>query len=338
MNYIGLDIHKKHIQVQHLRADGVLGLSEKIVTCSSSLLSTLNGIEGPLSISLEAGCNHWWISQLLSDQNQVARVRVVDPRRSRNIGKELSVQKGYGRAKNDRIDAEMLAEADRLNLSAAIYLPTPDQLYQRSLCRHRLLLVQSNSSLSARIQSHLSTYGKRASTKSLLADETLSALEDLPEVISFLISQLLDQYRFIRRQICLTEDQLDQRFPEGDDQIQLLLTIPGVGIVLARMILSEIISITNFQGPKYLKSCSGLAPVEHDSDGKKGPIKLNRHCNYFLKYAFIVAAHGARRHPKYQYKYNQDVKKHGKTRAKINLARKIATSVFWMLTRQQAFK
>ena len=85
-------------------------------------------------------------------------------------------------------------------------------------------------------------------------------------------------------------------------------------------------------------SYSGLAPVMKESAGKKGTIKLNRFCNYYLKYAFIGAAHSARHHPRYKRKYEQDVKRHGKIIAKLNLARRLAKAVYWMLTRQQPFR
>ncbi len=338
MNYVGLDIHKKHIQVQHMTSDGTLGLKSRIATSEAALLSVLDELEGPLSVSLEAGRNHWWISQLLLSQAKVSKLQVVDPRRSRNLAQELSVQKGYGRAKNDRIDAEMLSEIDRLGVSPVIHLASAAELELRSLCRHRFMLVGLSRSLSNRIQAILAMHGIRSTTRALLDDPELSSLDHLQGYIPHMIGQFLDQIRLINKQLESTERRLNKCLPEKDPSIKLLLTTPGIGIVTARIIMSEIFSISYFESPKYLISYSGLAPVEDESAGRKGIIKLNKHCNYFLKYAFVIAAHTARRHPKYKAKYNRDVRKHGKIRAKTNLARRIAKAVFWMLTRQQPFK
>jgi len=338
MDYVGLDVHQNHIQVQHMTEDGALGLSTRIRTSADDLLLMLSKLPASLSVSLEAGRNHWWISQLLEHHEKVSRIQVVDPWRNRNIAKELSIQKGYGRAKNDRIDAEMLGEANRLQLSPWIHLPTPDQLEKRSLSRHRLMLVQSTNSLSARVQALVSMHGLTSSTAALLKDLELSTVAHLPAYVSFLMKQLLDQIRFLQEQIHFCECELDKVLPKTEETIRLLLTVPGIGIVTARIIVTEILSISYFQSPKYLISYSGLAPIEHDSDGSKGIIKLNRHCNYFLKYAFLTAAHGARRHVNYYRKYDRDVKKYDKIRAKINLGRKIIKAVYWMLTRQQPFK
>ncbi len=117
----------------------------------------------------------------------------------------------------------------------------------------------------------------------------------------------------------------------------LLMTAPGIGPVIARIVATEILNITYFEGPEYLISYSGLAPMDCDSDGKKGPIKLNRHCNYYLKYAFLQAAHNAWDHPHFRRKYERDLKKSGKTIAKFNLARRRIKSVYWMLLRQQPY-
>ncbi|MCK5148417.1 IS110 family transposase [bacterium] len=117
-----------------------------------------------------------------------------------------------------------------------------------------------------------------------------------------------------------------------------MLSTPGIGIVLARIILTEIVDITHFKEPKYLVSYAGLAPLVQQSGKHKGKVKLNEHANHYLKYAFVEAAHSARNYHKYKDKYRKDVKEHDKIIAKLNLARRITKSVFWMLTRQQYFK
>ncbi len=120
--------------------------------------------------------------------------------------------------------------------------------------------------------------------------------------------------------------------------MKILASHPGIGPVFSRTILSEIFDIRYFNEPKYLVSYAGLAPIENVSAGrKKGRIRLNRHCNYYLKYAFVSAANSARLYPKYRRKYEIDVKKHGKMIAKLNLARRIVKNIYWMLTRQQPF-
>ncbi|RMG19570.1 MAG: IS110 family transposase [Methanobacteriota archaeon] len=340
MNYIGLDVHKRFIQVQQMDDDGALISSMNIATCQSNLSAFLDELESSSAICFEASGSYWWISQLLQAHPNVAELKVVDPRRSRKLAEELSVLCGYGRAKNDRIDAEMLAELHRRGMAPAIHLPTPEQLEMRTLNRHRIYLVQQSTRASAVIQALLCMHGVRISTEALRKEfkQQQPHLQTLPGYVRLCITQLLEQIRLYHQQIGDCEVELDRLLPPSHPQIKLLISAPGVGIMVARTIISEIFSIEHFADPDCLISYGGLAPVTAVSAGKKGVVKLNRHCNYYLKYAFMVAAHGARSYPQYRKKYQQDVKKHGKTRAKFNLARRIIKAIYWMLTRQQPFR
>jgi transposase len=339
MLYVGLDVHEKYTQIQAMDEAGFLAMTENIPTTAESLGSFFSHLPDSAAVSIEAGRSYWWISQLLISHSVVKEFKVVDPRRSRSLAEEFSVQSGYGRAKNDRIDAEMLAEIHRKGLSPAIHLPTEEQLEWRTLVRHRTGLVQQSTAAGSRLQGLLSLHGVRISTNSLRDDlqAQLESLESLPNYARCTLQHLLNHIRLYQRQIKHCERRLSKCLPASHPQLKILLTAPGIGIILARVMLSEIFSISYFEAPKYLMSYAGLAPVEHTSAGKKGVIELNRHCNYYLKYAFVQAAHTARHHPKYRKKYNQDEKRHGKTRAKINLARRIVKAVYWMLTRQESF-
>lgn len=340
MHYIGLDIHKRITHIQHMDQDGVLGKSQRLPTCQSSLLSLVEELTEPTAICFEASASYWWISQLLASHPNVAELKVVDPRRSRKLAEELSVQRGYGRAKNDRIDAEMLAELHRLGLAPAIHLPTDEQLARRTLTRHRSLLVHLATRASNQIQALLSMHGVALSTQSLLEEFDRIALYfvALPDYVQFSILQLVDQLRLYHSQVQACEEQLERILPQSAPEMGWLLSVPGVGPVTARIILSEILSIERFPAPRYLISYAGLAPVERESAGKQGAVRLNRHCNYHLKYALMVAAHRGWEHPKYRRKYEQDVKRKGKMIAKFNLARRQARAIYWMLTRQQPFQ
>jgi transposase len=340
MYYTGLDVHEQYTEIQHMDAQGYLGFSTRISTDRASLRAFFDQLDDVTSVTLEAGRQWWWIHEFLKDHPRVARVKVLDPFRSRKIAKELSVLCGYGRAKNDRIDAEMMAEEDRRRLAPAIHVPNSEQLEQKTVVRHRTQLVQDKTAASARLQALFALHGVRISTKSLLDNykSQLVYLDSLPAMLRFIVHEWVDQLRLYQRQIRRCERKLSLLLPERHPKIKLLMTAPGIGEVVARIIATELFSIENFKEPKYLISYAGLAPVDQESASKKGVIKLNQHSNYYLKYAFMTAAHAARTHPKYRRKYDRDVKKYGKTIAKLNLARRIAKTVYWMLTRQQPFQ
>lgn len=340
MYYTGCDAHKKRCTLQHIDDDGALGLSRSIPTDAESLNTFLNELDAPTVVTFEASRSYWWLHQHFSHHPKVSEVVVVDPFRSRKIAEELSVQRGYGRAKNDRIDSEMLAEQTRLGVAPAIHVPTPEQLEKRTACRHRFELVHKRTVASNLIHSTLSMHGHAIAIKELInnQDSKKQLYKQIPEYVRLIINDCIAQIELFNTQISEADKLLDKLLPQSHPQIKLLMTAPGLGPICTRIITTEIFDIAYFKAPKYLISYAGLAPVEQESGGKKGKIKLNRHCNYYLKYAFLSAAHTARKHPRYQRKYQQDLKKHGKVQAKINLARRLAKAVYWMLNRQQPFK
>ena len=111
--HTGIDVHQNFCSLQHMDDEGALGLTMTVPTDKESLNRFLAQLDEPTSITFEAGRNYWWLHQFFMDHRKVSEVNVVDPRRSRHIAEELSVISGYGRAKNDRIDGEMLAEQKR---------------------------------------------------------------------------------------------------------------------------------------------------------------------------------------------------------------------------------
>lgn len=338
--FFGCDAHKMTCTLQHIDQDGALGIEATIPTSADAFDQLLGKITQPISVTMEAGRNYWWIQQHLKSHPSVTQVKVVDPMNSRTLSKELAVIAGYGRAKNDRIDAEMLAELERLGLTKSINLPTPEQLANRSISRQRFELIKQRTRTKNHIQALLAMHGVRAATNKLVeSDETReSTFAKLPDFVVFIIKQDIEKIWFINDKIKECEKMLDKLLPKTNTDIDILCSTPGIGIVLARIILTEIVDITHFKAPKYLISYAGLAPVVHESGKHKGKIKLNEHANHYLKYALIEAAHGARNYPKYKDKYRKDVKEHDRITAKITLARRIAKSVFWMLTRQQYYK
>lgn len=248
MYYTGLDIHEDTTQIQHMDQEGALGIMMNVKTNAEELRAFLDRLDAPTSIVFEASRHYWWISQLLTSHPNVSALKVVDPRRSRKMAEELSVLKGYGRAKNDRIDAEMLAEEDRRGLAPAINLPTAGQLETRTLSRQRFELAHKKNIAGSQLQAYLSMHGCRLSTQKLLKEDPLQLndFKELPDYIQFVIHQCLAQIRLFCEQIDSCEQRLSQLLPESDPQLKLLRSVPGIGMVISWIILSEIFAIDFF--------------------------------------------------------------------------------------------
>ena len=120
-----------------------------------------------------------------------------------------------------------------------------------------------------------------------------------------------------------------------------LLTVPGIGWVLAFTIAAEIGEISRFPTPTKLTGYTGLCPKvgqSGDSD-RRGP--LSKHGPRYLRWALLEATMHALRHPAYAERYQRNKRRLGKQRgakvAQIDIARKLTVAIWHMLTGNQSF-
>ena len=120
-----------------------------------------------------------------------------------------------------------------------------------------------------------------------------------------------------------------------ENTLQLLCTIPGVNRKNAITIISEIgTDMTQFSNSKRLCCWAGLTPGNNESAGKKKSVRITR-AGVYLKPALVQAAHAAvrsTRSPYYKVKYERIMKRRGKKRAIIAVARMILTAIYHMLS------
>ena len=123
--------------------------------------------------------------------------------------------------------------------------------------------------------------------------------------------------------------------PDYENAVELLCTIPGVKYDSAITIISEIgIDMSQFCYSKRLCCWAGLTPGSNESAGKKKSVRITR-AGVYLKPALVQCAHAAvksDKSPYYKKKYESLVKRRGKKRAIIAIARMILTAIFQMLT------
>ena len=123
--------------------------------------------------------------------------------------------------------------------------------------------------------------------------------------------------------------------------VPLLMTVPGVGWVLAYTIASEIGDIARFATPAKLVGYSGLTPrVDQSGErDRRGPLRKNGPNQ--LRWALVEAAHTASRHPLYQPTLERNRARHGRKRgsktAALTIARKLSHAIWHMLTTSQPF-
>ena len=245
-------------------------------------------------------------------------------------------------AKTDRIDARVLAMLSQRDLVPAIWLPDPRVREERELARFRLHLVKHRSQLKHRIHSTLMSFGRPCPVSDLFGvrgRELLASLE-VPEPWLGNVLASLELIDGLEAEISEINSRL-QRGGAEHPYVPKLLTVPGIGSVLAFTIAAEIGDISRFASPTKLTGYTGLCPrvVQSGESDRRGP--LTKQGPRYLRWALLEATMHALRHPAYAERYQRNKHRLGKQRgakvAQVDIARKLTVAIWHMLTRNESF-
>ena len=244
--------------------------------------------------------------------------------------------------KTDKIDARVLAVLSERDLVPGIWLPGPGVRCLREQARFRMHLVNHKSTLKNRIHSTLITFGHPCPVTDLfgVAGRQLLDRLALPQPWRGTVDASIELIDHLERQIATINQEL--RAGGADHPyIPLLLTVPGIGWVLAFTIAAEIGDIRRFPSPKKLCGYTGLCPrvIQSGERDRRGP--LTKQGPKYLRWAMLEATMHALRHPVYAERYQRNKKRLGKQRgakvAQVDVARKLTEAIWHMLTRNEPF-
>jgi transposase len=119
------------------------------------------------------------------------------------------------------------------------------------------------------------------------------------------------------------------------------MSAPGIAWVLGYTIAAEIGDIDRFESPTKLCGYTGLCPRVHQSGERDHHGSLAKNGPKYLRWALIEAAVHAACSPVYRDRYQRTAKRLGRQRgkkvARVDIARKLAEAIWYMLTRNQPF-
>ena len=215
--------------------------------------------------------------------------------------------------KTDKIDARVLAVLSERDLVPAIWLPDPAVRREREQARFRLHLVKHRSMLKHRIHSTLITFGKPCPVTDLFGVAGRELLErlEIPQPWRSTVDASVRLIDDLERQI----DQLNRELRAGAGDhpyVPLLLTVPGIGWVLAFTIAAEIGDIARFASAKKLCGYTGLCPRVNQSGDKDRRGPLSKHGPTYLRWALPWATMHALKHPAYAQRYQCHKRRLGK--------------------------
>lgn len=125
-------------------------------------------------------------------------------------------------------------------------------------------------------------------------------------------------------------------------EYQSLISIPGIGPVLAGGILSEIGTITSFKSHDSLAKYAGLTwRIKESGNFKSDETRMTKTGNKYLRYYLIEAANCVKKQaPEYKEYYRKkfsEVTKYNHKRALALTSRKLVRLIFGLLTKNQIY-
>ena len=123
-------------------------------------------------------------------------------------------------------------------------------------------------------------------------------------------------------------------------QLDLLQTIPGVGVKVAQVIVAETgADMSRFPSAAHLAAWAGLVPAMHESAGKRSAAG-KRHGNPFLTGMLVEAAGSVGRMRDKNYlavKHARLTRRRGMGRAQVAVAHSILVAAYHMLSRDEPY-
>lgn len=333
--YCGVDLHTKTMFLCILDQQGNTVLSRNTLANPKSFLTAITRYRADLVVACECIFTWYWLADLC-EQEGIPFI----------LGHALYMKALHGgKTKNDRKDAYQIASLVRGGLFPLAHVYPRDRRATRDLLRRRTYFVRRRADLLAHVQNtswqyRLASFGRRLANRSVpkYRDEVLACFDDAHVRAS--VEADLDLIEHCDRLIRRLEHRLEQQVRIHDrPTYDLLRSIPGVGKVLALVLLYEIDDITRFDSHQQFCSYARLIRPRKTSAGKPAGLPSHKKIgNRHLKWAFSEATVLLLRESEAVRRYKERlVRKHGKGKALGILSHKLGRCVYYLLRRRQYF-
>ena len=235
----------------------------------------------PTIVAIEAcgGSHHW--ARLLQSFGHV--VKLIAPQLAKPYVK---------RGKNDAADAEALCEAMSRPTMRFVPVKSQDQQAALMLVGIRDRLIRTRTQIVNAIRGYATEFGLAAAkglgkVEPLL--ERIAVDESLPELARELFALQAQEYARLRAEIRDIEEKL-MAWHRTDECSQRLRQIPGVGPIVASLLVMKTPSATLFRSGRDFAAWIGLTPKDHSAAGKVKLGIITRAGDEALRSALVVGA------------------------------------------------
>ena len=330
--YVGSDLHGNNNLVGIIDGEGKRVFKERVPNDPQLVRDVLKPYKGEIvGIAVESTYNWYWLVDTLMEEGY--RVHLANP---------AAIQQYSGmKHADDTHDAFWLAEMLRLGILPEGYIYPKEERPVRDLLRKRGHLVRLRTSLVISLQNILS----RNLGVSVIGNEVKRLREDRitpllrgSEDLALAGQVSKEAIDFFTHQIRRMEGMVEKRV-ELKEGYRYLLTVPGVGKILALTIMLETGPIGRFETVGDYVSYCRKVPSEWTSNGKKKGSGNKKNGNKYLAWAYSEASDFARRfYPEPRAYYQRKMQKTNPAVAHSALSHKLARAGYYIMRDQVAFR
>jgi transposase len=331
MKYSGIDLHSNNSIVTVIDETDKVVAEKRLPNDLTKILALLEPHRDELSgIVVESTFNWYWLVDGLQEAGYTV-----------HLANTTAIKKYDGlKHSGDETDARHLAHLLRLGILPTGTILAPEQRAVRDLARKRMQLIQTRTTQILSIETILSrTTGKRLTSNQVKR----LTIADLPALglhadVTLSLQAHVAIIEVLQLQIAELEKRLQNKVAQEDD-FKRLMTVPGIGTVLATMIYLETGPIDRFAGPGNYASYARCVSSEYTSNGKKKGQGNTKNGNKYLAWAFVEAAvYSTRFCPQAKRFFERKKAKANTALAVKALAHKLARACYHILKQREPFQ
>ena len=339
MHMIAFDSHKRYTVASVQSIDGQIIKETRINHGRGSIIRFLSQWDKGSPVAVETIGNWYWIVEEI--EHAKMRPRLVHARKAKLMLGMIN--------KTDKLDARGLNRLQQTGTLPTVWIPPLEIRDKRELPRTRMVFAHQRTRLKNRIHSVIDKYGlqqKFTDISDMFGKEGRKVIKEslvlLPEQTRYTLKALLHHLDEVERQVGKIEKRMKEVF-HPNEETKLLMTMPGIGLILSVVISLEVGDVSRFRGPEYLASYSGTVPRVHASGDKVRYGRLRPDTNRYLKWAFSEAGNSvAVNRKKWPYRHVSKVytrvrHRQGHAKAVGAVARHLAEATYWILTRKEPY-
>lgn len=336
--YIAFDSHKHYTLMEKQKIRSGRAHQCRIEHCPGAIRSALSGCAAGTPVAVEATGNWYWIVDEIEQAGLVPRL--VHPRKAKLMMGMIN--------KTDKLDVHGLNRLQQNRTLPTVWIPQAALRDLRALTRGRLGLTGRRTRLKNTIRATLSKYGLQITGcsdvfgrkgRGLLQER----IETLPEHSAYMTRLQLQELDDLLPRIDQVQGRL-KALVEVDEQMRLLMSLPGVAVILATTIALELGEIDRFPTAEHLAAYAGTTPRVHSSGGKTRYGRTRPDVNRYLKWAFAEAGNSvAVNHLRCPHRHVSQL--YGRLRKRRNhsiaigaVARHLAEATFWILSKEESYR